>query len=533
MAGPDLKPSDLGNAHVLGQYAKNLRAQSGNAPIAILYHDAQEFSLTSVKGPYTGPDNFASASLVLLDSPARVIDENPLPDSSYGLVHLQGAKKSLAVRLSSSSFKGFEALAISHPEFRVGVYSAPLEFLSGIPWLFEDKAIGDPKSGIAIIVTYEKFGFLALINELGLQAIVSVPATERLVEELLDRVQTSMHGCGITKAVLSTFDYTGSPAIQTALDGYFESNQEIGAFIHGDAMIFDREALLDACAGFAGQAKTDVRLEMLDASKLTPKIFAGDAAAKRMVDAARFNFNRAARSAATQRLSFFENLGIAGSWILWFALVLSIVAGTAAGAYSAYKTINSPAWKLDRAVAQNAALEALRLKSIRDSAQAWDAILKPRSQAWSVLEFASLLFPEKTGIVLDNLDYNLAPAAPSPNQPPPDPLAGPPKVKLVRTWTLSGYAPAAATPYIESLNTEAARLALKKIATISQDSSLDPLPGSIEVRPERKPADESDRIAFSIVITQTLPDALSFPTAAPQLPDMSQVLKPASIPSAL
>jgi len=533
LKGPEMAATDVQNPHVLNQLASQLKSSIGSrSPLAIIFHDAQEIALSSVKASYASSDQYTHAALVLLDNPARVIDEQPVPHSSYGLVHLQGSKRTVAVRLSSERFKAFESLAALNSEFRVGVFSAPIEFLANIPWFLEHQAVGASANGAAIIVSYEKFTFLALINAAGLQSIVALPKSERTPAATLERFQTEMKNCGMSHAVVSAFDYTGSPQVHQGYEEYFSESDTIRTFLIEDFKFFELDSSVDVFPQFTKAKDVEIRLEMLDASKHASKFFGGDSGAKRMIDAAHSNFNGATRSASATRLSYRENAAISLSRVLMVLISVPMLAAGVFAVINVVQTLNSPAWKLDKTVAQNAAIEAIRLRSIQEAVNSWDVILQPRSQAWAALEFASLLFPERTGVELDHVDYSCAPVTPGITS---VDSGASQSIKLIRTWTLTGSAPSTATSYIESLNSDAATAALKKIADLLQKPSLIPAAGSVEVRPDRKPGDPGqggDRIAFSVVVSQTLSDDLGLPISAPQLPEMASALKPASIPTA-
>lgn len=219
------------------------------------------------------------------------------------------------------------------------------------------------------------------------------------------------------------------------------------------------------------------------------------------------------------------------TWVMGL-LSLVLVSTVVYGSYVLFTAMKHPSWTLTPA--QMAEAKARHEKLLTESKQIGltERLLQPRSRGWVALEFLLQLFPEDSGVRLENFSHTIDPEK---AQPVSGKAVAAESVGLVRTWSFKGLVKAKGLELLSNFNSQRGLSALfERVAKVTGDASYQPDSSRLltvtltqgrngRFDPQASPSDAARDpsllypFSFEATVTQTLTgkDALAMPVEKP------------------
>ncbi len=160
------------------------------------------------------------------------------------------------------------------------------------------------------------------------------------------------------------------------------------------------------------------------------------------------------------RLLRYFNIAKRVVFTLVVLLVLSMI-------IDVYRIISKPEWAFKESDAVSVQQRMMKLGMEKTRVEQWDVLLDDRAKAWASMEMAARLVPEKSGVLLRNLNHTIRPDT-APKQV---------KAGFVKEWKLTGFARNEALEYLNKINSrEGISAKFAEISKLTGDSSFDPTP---------------------------------------------------------
>ncbi|SKA82350.1 hypothetical protein SAMN02745166_00897 [Prosthecobacter debontii] len=142
------------------------------------------------------------------------------------------------------------------------------------------------------------------------------------------------------------------------------------------------------------------------------------------------------------------------SWLIYL-MVFSLITTSGYGTYALFSAMNHPSWNLTPEDMQKTQAKHNLLLEEKRQIDITSRLLQPRSSGWVTLEFILQLFPEDSGVRLENFQYSAEAArqiATSRKSKGKGPKAD--AVGITRTWTLKGLVKPKALELLNTLNSQ-------------------------------------------------------------------------------
>ncbi len=549
--GPPIPLANLttaeGTADLLGDLLSTRYFAQRPGALGIVLHVADEFALAGLapSGPTETAEDLEVIKFNLIDDPREMLADREVSveSTSWRLLPFWGAvpgqTRATAIALSRSR-EPFLQHILTHGEelrvpIRIAVTAAPVEHLAAMP-LIEQGMTG----GRLVVLPYLKFTAVFAISHDGeLRAVRSlvhrggskVPSG---LADILSSVAVSAELSGVgplgprPKVMIASADpevlelaarslesgSPGSPAMDVQPVNL--SSHPALATVPGrrpEFLVYNQQ-VVGAMRAEGGPLVATQTFTALWKDWLTSSNF----------------FDTARLDALYPTLQDLRILRFATAFCLLLGVVL--VSSGAYGAYSFYKASTHPSWNLTPEQLKQTEASQLKLQQERRQIDVTGRLLQPRSRAWATLEFLLQLFPEDSGVRLENFDYGVETSrlGPSSQKGKPADSAG-----IVRTWTVRGLAQPQALEVLNTLNSQRGLNALfDRVAKATGDASYAPDPmrqvtiALTQGRNSRYVASASDSrnsadpattypFSFEATITQTITDKdpLALPNEKP------------------
>ncbi len=170
--------------------------------------------------------------------------------------------------------------------------------------------------------------------------------------------------------------------------------------------------------------------------------------------------------------------------------------------FSVYGYMSKPEWKVNDTEANIIKKKMMMLGAEKGRIDHWNVLLDDRSKAWSTMEMMALLFPQKSNILVSNVNLAIR-TEPVPKQT---------KAGFFKEWKITGYARNESIDYLNSINArEGITAKFANFSKITGDSSFDPKPTTRNLVTNLKIKDNPKFIPRSIEDVQDFdPSTYSF-----------------------
>lgn len=552
-AGPELPLAKLttgeGVKELLGEFFSTKYFDAKPKSLGVILHVADEFSLSEVvdlgDAGLEGGDDFGVLRYNLVDEPLEVLaDRDVSPESiSWRLLPfwgaLQGQSRSVAVALSRARETFLKTLMNCGEDLRmpirVAVASAPVEALAGLPL-----ARPDLKGGRLVVMPYFKQtavfalspeGELRVARSLGHRGGGLTPAG---FGDILWNMAVGAelaggdHG-GKPKILLVSANAKALQAAAEELEMFSISRQPLEcetldlttvpalAEVPGHLLEFlsyDSAALEKARASAAPLAATDTFTSLWQGW-----------AHQNYMDIARLDTLYPTRNDL--------NMLRISRWLVSL-LALALFGTGGYGTWSLLAAMKHPSWHLTPEEVQQAKGRNTLLLDEQKQINLVEKLMLPRSRGWVAMEFLLQLFPEDSGVRVDNYNY-VVDAARSASAAPRGKGAEQEFSGLTRSWQIKGLVKPKAMELLSGINSQRGVSAFfEKLAGATGDESYRPDPErqitvtltqgrNSRYDPQASPGDLArDPVMaypfnFEITISQTLSDKdpLALPLAKP------------------
>jgi hypothetical protein len=160
----------------------------------------------------------------------------------------------------------------------------------------------------------------------------------------------------------------------------------------------------------------------------------------------------------------------------WFTnmLLLAVIGMFLYGIMSFYDATGKPSWVLTQEQVRQTESKHKKLIEEKRQMDLAESFLKPRSRGWVNMELLLQLFPEESGVRLENFNYNIETSrvASANSKSTPQSFAG-----LNRTWKLKGLAKAQSLQALNNLNSQdGLNEFFKRISILTGEKALNPQP---------------------------------------------------------
>lgn len=529
--GPAISIGDLQSSQALREITKGLSLQ-GRVVVGIMVHVADDFAVSSIRSAKEGPEHYRHGSILTQDNPAAMLDEKPTGDGSYLYLPLPGAKRAVAIKINETRFTGLTQLALSDPEVRVGIYSAPLEYLvrlSGFVYESSETLKLDADQCLTVALLYSNFIAIGIISEGGLHSIATLPIEQR-TGEFRRSMTTAIRSAGFESSSLFVIESNEScgSAILSEVELWHtdETDEAEQASIFTELLCADYATVTQGITVTRAQPDVSVTIEMLDVPANVGAMFL-QKSAPLMVASAASNVSSAARKSAQLRVTRSDAAIVVFARGLKAAAVIALIAGFGFMAWTVYGAVSSPAYRLEQAAADRAVAEAARLSTISSAVETWSRVIAPRSQAWAVMEVSSQLFPERLGVTLNSVRYQLQFG---------DDLGTGAK-GFDTVYEFAGVGPKAAVDQLETLDERKIKEVFESVAGVASNSFFSDPNASIRVLVTSKQGQfETDgALDFNVQITRTTQGESEYalPASTSILPAIEELMKPVDLPTTL
>jgi hypothetical protein len=525
-SGPVVSAAELGQAELLRARVNELLQQRKGGGLGVVLHLADEFDQGIVREEFENPELFQEASALVRENPGRVVTDlpdEPDPSTQWRYYPLLNGQRAVVLRHRLAFLKAFETLI--DLDIKVSVHSAPMEMLALYLKLYEQPSEEKPH---CFVFFYDRFTVVAPVHHGVLDVKVlqhhqqDVPATFgddlfSLLEKLgfVSSCVLLLVPCGTHEPTLLFYE----------LDAYARRSQKNADGV--EIQIPDQEAFWSALNEFAhGQLTGVQRPEFLSeyrewSGKEFPFSLGIEGDLQRFWILSRETFwpdNEQSRDRNLPRSLAMLMVGLRIGRFVGALLVLGLAGWLALSVITAYQ---SDALKVLPEIIGGKRSEFDRLTSTKQYLAKWDKILRPRSQAWSTMEFLLGLLPEGKNVLWEKGEYSIKQADSKTAK-----GAGSGPVGFSRQWIIDGYCNDEGRTNLESLQ-ETSTLAKLFDSTASRlDDSSFAISGSRTVKADlREEANTQSSSTtqgntlpykFRLVVTQNIP--AGDPLALPALP---------------
>jgi hypothetical protein len=193
------------------------------------------------------------------------------------------------------------------------------------------------------------------------------------------------------------------------------------------------------------------------------------------------------------------------SSLFFFLLIASLVLGM-----DVFRDVKSTEWSSSPEAVTEANALLTGLMNEKKRWQAWDDILSNRSEGWLALELPLRLFPEKSGLLLQDFSFRLE-----------APVIANNRVGYTRRWRLSGYVDPEIVTNIASLGSEREVTGvLKQIASENEAPYLsEGLESSLELTFQQRQASMPESSHFPLQFTRRFRNAFDLSLGDRVTPD--------------
>ena len=517
--------------------------------IGVVYHVADEFAQAELAEFTTGlsvAEDIQMMRYNLTDEPVEFLADKKISEelTTWRLLYMHGAMagqvRFVAVSLSRYREAFSKKLLIAGESHRIpvriAITAAPLEALAAMP------LIGLPQDeGYLLVIPYLKFTVVFAMNSSGelvsmrsLPHKVEIPVPSGFGDILWNMaIRAEIMGANEPLVVLAAKSSLELQDITRELYTYSARHHPLR--LHG----------IDLSAHPAMKAVTHHHLEFLiystseiqRAREETPalantKTFSNlwDWMAKQSF----FNIGKLDDQYPTLADLRLMHLSV---WVNRL-LVCSLFLAFGYGGYSIFTAMNHPSWGLTPdEIKISEERNAQLLRESQEIART-NLLMQPRSRGWVNLEFLFQLFPEDSGVRLDEFNYSMASDAPTKTA-----IKGAVAangtigavIGMSRTWKIKGMIKSKGLELLSNLNSQRGlRVFFEKVEKATGDSSYQPDPSrllSITLTQARNSRYNAQTTAseilrdpavtypftFEAVITQNFPDKdpLALPTEKP------------------
>ncbi|HCN30091.1 MAG TPA: hypothetical protein DIT64_15400, partial [Verrucomicrobiales bacterium] len=500
--GPALPLASLTTAEnaseLLGELISTSYYSQKPKSLGVILHVADEFALAemaqTLEAAAEGGEDFKILRYNLVDEPLEMLADREVSTdtTSWRLLPFWGAgpgqTRSVAMALSRAREPFMQKLMAEGEKMRlpvrVSVTSAPLEALAALP-LIQPEARG----GRLVVMPYLKYtAVFALSPEGELRAARSLShrggsLTPAGFGDILWNMAVAAELAGADHAgkprlLLASSNQRAVEAAAKDLELYSLSRQELEceildlgslpqlAAIPGnlmELMIYDSAAIEQVRAGGAPLGGTET----------FPALWQGWAG-QNFMDLARLD-------TLYPTLSDLRMLRFS----TWFVvlLVFTLVSTGAYGTWSLFSAMNHPSWELTESQVSMTKAKHAKLIDEQTQIQLTEQLLLPRSRGWTTLEFLLQLFPEDSGVRLENFSYSLEAARSAASSSSRSSKGSKGKgskndaTGLVRNWTIKGLVKPKALELLNSLNSQRGLGAFfEQVAGATDDPGFKPDP---------------------------------------------------------
>jgi hypothetical protein len=528
-AGPIVSVAELGKPEFLQARAKELLQQHKGAGLGVVLHLADQFDQGIVQEEFENPELFKEASALVRENPARVVTDlpdDPDPSIQWRYYPLLNGPRSVVLRHQVAFLKAFETLI--DLDIKVALHSAPMEMLALYLKLYEQPSEEKPH---CFVFFYDHFTLVVPVHHgvLDLKVLQhhqqDVPATFgddlfSLLEKLgfVGSCVLLLVPCGTHEPTLLFYE----------LDAYARRSQKNADGV--EIQIPDQEALWSALNEFAqGQLKGSIvqRPEFSSeyrewSGKEFPFSLGIEGDFQRFWILSRETFWPDDEESRERNLPKSLAMLMVGLRIGRFVGALLLVGLAGWLALSVINAYQSDALRTLPEIIGGKQAEFDRLTSTKQYLAKWDKILRPRSQAWSTMEFMLGLLPEGKNIRWEKADYAIKQAdSKTAGKSAASGAAG-----FSRQWIIDGYCNDAGRANLESLQETSALSKLFDSTASRLDDSSFAISGSRTVKADlREEANTQSSSTtqgsalpykFRLVVTQNI--LASDPLALPTLP---------------
>jgi hypothetical protein len=411
---------ELMTAYV-GEAIKHVKSVGGTS-LGVVFHLADEFSLTEIKPEFEDRDALPALREAAVADPASALADSVISDQSSSRILPYPATESPVIATAITVSHRHEPVvsairdlgnAEDFPIVTLSL-SAPLIALLGIPGSVKRT---DGKPFLAIL-QYPFFTVLASFNENSDLLLVRTQ-----LHRGLRRPPNFRHAIATTTASLELIDpdlfvfplgEDVDRALAADLSVTFTKN-------HVETVVIsDIGTLAPWCAECIISTREPVEDEQLPGSTFGPfrdekwsfQDFLPLAAEKQATYPTR-NEMRLMKTARIVRLATLPVVAVAALW-MFFAI---------------YSIVSTPEWAFDTSETAIIRKKLTGLTAERQQIDHWNNLLEDRSKGWIVMESFSRLFPENSGILSKDFAYSSRP----------DSSPGQAKVGFVKDWKISGW----------------------------------------------------------------------------------------------
>ncbi|HYF36482.1 MAG TPA: hypothetical protein VD994_14405, partial [Prosthecobacter sp.] len=159
------------------------------------------------------------------------------------------------------------------------------------------------------------------------------------------------------------------------------------------------------------------------------------------------------------------------SWFIYL-LVFGLIGSAGYGTYSLFAAMNHPSWQLTTEQVGLTKGKHAKLMAERKQIDVTKRLLLPRSRGWVTLEFLLQLFPEDSGVRLENFSYVVESARPAAVG---KKVGNSEYTGLSRTWSFKGLVKPKAMELLSTLNSQRGLKAFfERVAEATGDASYKP-----------------------------------------------------------
>jgi len=520
--GPALSPDDLRQPEKLLLVAKAVlqRWQIPNRKhvgLGVILHLADELQLDFVREDFENPALYEQANALIRENPGDVLADFAADTAAQCRYYpLFSSERAIALRHSIQFLSALESL--TEADIKVAIHSAPVEALAVYLKLSRPSLEAKPH---CFAFFYDQFTVLVPIANgiLDLKVLQhrqeSVPPT--FGDDLFSLLEERglMNSCALILVPCGTLDPT---LLFNELEAYARRNRKNAEGL--EIQVPDTESLWRALPELGLEKSRIVQrpeflaeyAEWFGQNDEFPTTSGIDADLQRFGQLCRQNFWPDDHKSREKRLSRELAITMLGLRIVrMVAFLLLIAMGVWFGVY-AFSASQDEAMHILPDLINVKRAEVAQLLGTKDYLAKWDSALTPRSQAWSVMDFALAILPENNDLVCEKLQYAIKqsdsklPAAQSAA-----------KAGFVREWVLEGSCDEGGRGILSRLqepsmlnqvfNSTAARLGDTSFALSGQRTA------KAVLREEAKPPAQAGGLPylFRLVITQSFPsdDALA------------------------
>ena len=413
-AGPRLSIAELGQPEILQSRAKEILQRQKKAGIGVVLHLADQLDQGIVQKEFENPELFEQANAMVRANPDRVVADlsgDSDPSSQWRYYPLLSGQRAVVLRLQIKALSALETL--TDLDIKVAVHAAPVEMLALYLKLYEQPSEEKPH---CFVLFYDRFTVVVPVHH-GVLDFKVLPHRQQDVPAAFgDDVFSLLERLGFVDSCVLLLVPCGAhepTLLFHELEGYARHNQKNVDGI--EIQIPDQEAFWSALNEFAhGQLKAPAvqRPEFLSeyrdwSGKEFPLSLSIQGAVQRFWLLGRETFWPDSQDFRDRRLPKSLAILMVGLRISRIAGALLLVGLAGWLAFFVTTAYQGEALRALPDLIAGKRSEFERLTGTKQYLVKWDKILRPRSQAWSTMEFPLGLLPEGNDILCEKLDYAL------------------------------------------------------------------------------------------------------------------------------